>query len=179
MKTTPILLSAIIALGALNACSEKKKETTSQKMVEEITEVDVIIPPGRQLAELSFDSLDSEGRGYLDKEQVDEFADLVHVSMDGDEDGNVDSKEFLSWGFGFQNIADDKDRVAEYENALLSVYNQWDTNADGKLTLDEQMAAMDKDFATADADGDGKLTRAEYFSDFPIIVAVKSVLKPE
>ena len=172
MKTaiiSTILLSTFI-LGAFS--SDKKTTSKKSPSVQKQQKSE-----GRKLAELAFDTVDSQERGYLDMGQMVNFANLVHLSMDYDENSLVSLKEFMNWGFGMQNIAEDTNRMRAFNTALKVVYSFWDRNGDGQLSSSEHKKAIMSDFKRADLDGNGSLTKAEYLNGFSLNVAIRAALK--
>ncbi|MFV0643717.1 MAG: EF-hand domain-containing protein [Sphingomonadaceae bacterium] len=133
---------------------------------------------GRRLADLTFDTFDLSGRGYVDMGQMLEVQDLFFVSMDRDENDRVSLDEFLSWDYGFSNIAADTDREAAYRTALKVVHSFWDRNGDGEVSRRESRRAVFADFRRADVDDDGLLSREEFVGGFSVMVALRAALGP-
>ncbi len=134
---------------------------------------------GRALAELSFESVDRHGKGYLDQGDMEAARKDIFVSMDSDESGNLEPAEFLQWGYGFENIAQDQNKLLAYRTALKVVYRFWDRNGDGKITPTEHRQAVIRDFDRADLNNNAVLEKDEFVSGFSVLVAIRAALKPE
>ena len=134
---------------------------------------------GRRLAELAFVSVDSNGNGSVDMGESHNFGGDVFVSMDADDNDRVSEAEFLDWGFGYQNLAEDVDKELAYRTALRVVFSFWDRNVDGEISRTEQRVASNRDFRRADVNGDALLSEKEFLNGFSIIVATRIALKPE
>lgn len=134
---------------------------------------------GRQLAELTFDSVDRHGKGYLHQGDMEATREDVFISIDADDSGSMELPEFLAWGFGFQNIAEEEDRQLAYNTALKVVFSFWDRNGDGKITESEHRKAMLADFDRADVNDNAVLEKGEFLNGFSVLVAIRAALKPE
>jgi len=133
---------------------------------------------GRNLAELSFDSVDQNEDGYVDKRESNEFGGSVFVSMDDDNSGQLSEDEFLEWGYGFQNIAEEENKELAYRTALRVVFSFWDRDGNGEVSRPEQSHAAMQDFDRADLNGDALLSETEFIGGFSIMVAIRAALKP-
>lgn len=134
---------------------------------------------GRALAELSFATVDSNGNGSIDMGESHNFGEDVFTSMDADDNALITEDEFLSWGYGFQNIAKDHDKELAYRTALRVVFSFWDSNGDGDISRTEQRTATNRDFRRADINANALLTEEEFFGGFSVMVAIRVALKPE
>lgn len=134
---------------------------------------------GRALAELSFEALDTTGKGYLHQGDMEEVRKNIFTSMDADESNSLEEEEFLSWGYGFQAIAEAEDKQLAYRTALRVVYSFWDRNSDGKITPAEHRRAVLVDFDRADLNDNSILEKAEFLGGFSVLVAIRAALKPE
>lgn len=155
-----ILLTALVLTFTTAAIAEQKSK-------------------GRVLAELSFDSMDDGGKGFLHHGDMEEGRVNIFTSMDYDENDNLDVGEFLEWDFGFANIAQDTNKLIAYRTALKVIFNLWDRNADGKITQIEHRQAVVRDFNRADINHDGLLDKDEFILGFSVLVAIRAALKPE
>ncbi|MGB0958970.1 MAG: hypothetical protein ACPGVK_01865 [Halocynthiibacter sp.] len=133
---------------------------------------------GRDLAALSFESIDTAQRGYVDLGEILGQRDAVFVSMDADDSGKITEDEFTSWGYGFQTLAQDEDKELAYLTALRVVFGFWDRNHDGNLTEAEHRKAVTTDFQRADVNGDAILNAEEFFNGFSVMSAIRTALKP-
>ncbi|MBL4812865.1 MAG: signal transduction protein [Rhodobacteraceae bacterium] len=134
---------------------------------------------GQRLAGLSFLSVDLNGNEQIDMGEMEQFGGDVFVSMDYDDNQSLSLDEFLSWGYGFENFAEDEDKALAYRTALRVVFSFWDRNADGGITRGEQRQAVIRDFLRADLDGDALLSQGEFLGGFSIMSAVRAALAPE
>lgn len=133
---------------------------------------------GRALAELSFESADTKERGYVDMGQMEEMRQDVFYSMDADDNGKLSEPEFLEWGYGFQNIAEEDGKTLAYNTALKVVFSFWDRNNDGAITPTEHRKAIIADFQRADLNSDAVLNKSEFLGGFSVLVAIRAALKP-
>ena len=137
------------------------------------------VSEGRALADLTFESADLSGKGYLDQGDMEAARRNIFVSMDADESKSIELSEFLDWGYGFQNIAEDEDKLLAYRTALKVVYSFWDRNGDGKISQTEHRKAIISDFNRADLNGNAILEKEEFVGGFSVLVAIRAALKPE
>ena len=134
---------------------------------------------GKALAEMSFDSIDTKGKGYLDQGDMEEARKGIFSSMDADENKSIELSEMLAWDFGFQNIAEDQNKQLAYTTALKVVFSFWDRNGDGKITNTEHRKAILRDFERADLNDNAVLEKSEFIGGFSMLVAIRAALKPE
>lgn len=135
--------------------------------------------PGRDLAELIFGSIEGNPEGAADMGEYVTFGEDIFISMDYDESGSVDLKEFTDWDFGFNFIAEDEGQQRAYETAQRVVFSFWDRDADGEIDQNEYHHAMVSDFQRADTDNDAFLTRDEFLYGYIINVAYRAALVGE
>lgn len=133
---------------------------------------------GRRLAELTFDSVDEAGRGYLDQGQFVSFGGDIFTSMDADDSMGISLGEFLAWDFGFQGVAEEKGRLAAYETAMRVLYAFWDRDGDGSLSKRDWSRSVAADFARADANDDALLMKDEFLDGFTVIIAARAAINP-
>ena len=133
---------------------------------------------GRQLAELTFESVDTSGRGFVDMGQMEEQRDLIFVSMDANDDGRLTEGELMAWDYGFANLAEEQDKVLAYKTALRVVFDFWDRDGDGDISQTEHRKAIFVDFQRADINDDAVLDQDEFLNGFAIMVALRAALKP-
>lgn len=160
MKTKLSAIALALSLGVATALSASAQE-------------------GRTLAELSFDSVDEHEKGYLHLGDMERMRSDIFTSMDADESNGLELSEFLNWGYGFENIAEDENKLLAYRTALKVVYTFWDRNGDGKITPSEHRRAVNNDFFRADLNNNAILEKEEFLGGFSILVAVRAALKPE
>lgn len=133
---------------------------------------------GRDLAKLAFQSLDTAERGFIDQGEFTTFGGDVFVSMDHNEDKKLSLGEFLSWGFGMEQVAEDAGRAEAYETAMRVVFAFWDRNGDNQITRTEHRQSLLADFRRADADNDAVLTEEEFLLGFSVNVAARAAINP-
>ncbi len=136
-------------------------------------------PEGKILANNSFDAVDINSKGYLTYADIEFFRQQVFVSMDANENNAIELEEFLSWDFGFELAATEVNRLSAYKTALKVVFNFWDRNNDGRISLTEHRKAIVADFERADIDNNVVLERAEYVQGFSILAAIRAAIKTE
>ncbi|MBL1436031.1 MAG: signal transduction protein [Rhodobacteraceae bacterium] len=134
---------------------------------------------GRMLAELSFETVDENGNGFVDMGESHDFGLSVFDSMDADEDELLSEAEFLGWGYGFHNIATERDKEQAYRTAMRVVFSFWDRDHDGQITRTEHRLAANNDFRRADLNNDALLSKEEFFGGFSVMVATRIALAPD
>lgn len=132
--------------------------------------------PGRELAEVIFGSMEISPTDGADMGEFVNFGNDIFVSMDYDDNGSVDLKEFANWDFGFNFIAEDEGQQRAYETAQKIVFAVWDHDGDGDITKREYHKSMVSDFRRADTDDDAFLTRDEFLNGYVINVAYRAAL---
>ncbi len=133
---------------------------------------------GRDLAKLAFASVDQSERGYIDQGEFISFGRDVFVSMDYDDNNTISLKEFLGWGFGLEQVAEEAGRAAAFDTAMRVVFAFWDQNGDGQITRTEHRQSLAADFRRADGDNDAVLTEEEFLSGFSINIAARAAINP-
>ncbi len=109
--------------------------------------------PDQALAAQQFADIDADQDGRLTVEEFAAYSELVFVSMDSDESQDLSEQEFLGWGFGMQNLADEAGARQGYDTAVRVVFDLWDRDNDGAIGADEQRDGQSMAFEFADADG--------------------------
>ena len=133
---------------------------------------------GRDLAKLAFKSVDQAERGYIDQGEYTSFGGDVFVSMDYDGNSKLSLGEFLSWGFGMEQIAEEKGRGDAYETGMRVVFAFWDRNGDNQITKTEFRQSIAADFRRADFDNNAVLTEEEFLLGFSINIAARAAINP-
>ncbi len=133
---------------------------------------------GRRLSELAFTSIDESKRGHIDQGQFWNFGQDVFVSMDSNEDKALSLAEFLSWGYGMEQLAEKAGRTDAYETALRVVFAFWDRNGDGKISQTEHRQSLMADFRRADLDNDAWLTKEEFTTGYTVMIALRAAINP-
>ncbi len=134
---------------------------------------------GRYVGETIFDSMDLTGKGIVHMGDVQQFRASVFVGMDSDENQKVTYEEFAQWDPGFLYVAEQLGRKDAYTTASKIIFAVWDRNGNGILTDREMRNAMSSDFRRADLDDDALLTKQEFISGFPIMVAMRAAIRPD
>lgn len=132
--------------------------------------------PDRELAEIIYGSMDISPTEGADMGEFIRFGSDIYVSMDHDDNGSVDLKEFTDWDFGFNFIAEDEGQQRAYETAQKIVFAVWDHDGDGEITEREYHKSMVTDFRRADTDDNAFLTRDEFLSGYLINIAYRAAL---
>ncbi len=132
--------------------------------------------PGRELAEIIFGSMEINPNNGADMGEFVSFGSDIFVSMDYDDSGSVDLREFTDWDFGFNFIAEDEGQQRAYETAQKIVFAVWDHDGDGEIALREYHKSMVSDFRRADTDDNAFLTRDEFLKGYVINVAYRAAL---
>jgi len=135
-------------------------------------------PEGRRLAELSFDTVDRQSRGFVHYGDMEAARSDIFASIDGDDSEELSLSEFLEWDFGFQNVAEDTNRQHAYRTALKVVFSFWDRDGDGSITQAEHRRALVTDYQRADLNDNFVLEKEEFLSGFSVLVAIRAALKP-
>jgi Ca2+-binding EF-hand superfamily protein len=131
---------------------------------------------GRSLAAQTFFDSDADGDARLTAEELEAHSGLVFVSMDADEGGTLSEQEFLSWGFGMSNLADEGGTRQSHDTALRMVFDLWDRDNDAAVTEAEQSEGVATSFAYADLDADGALTEEEFLQGFIVNLGMRNAL---
>lgn len=134
---------------------------------------------GADLAVLGFTSTDADSNGTLSMTEMRQQGALIFLSMDANDNDELSFEEFSNWGYGFQNLAEDTDRVGRYETALKIVFDLWDGDKDRVVTAQEHRAGVVSDTIRADLDNNGRLDQAEFIGSLVINVALRAALKQE
>lgn len=133
---------------------------------------------GRLLAELAFDSVDSEGRDFIDMGEFTNFGMSVFAGMDYDDNDKITLKELMDWDIGMKPIAEQAGRIAAYETALRVVFAFWDRNGDGDISKTEHRQSMASDFRRADGDSNAILTKEEFTTGYSVMIAMRAAINP-
>ena len=132
--------------------------------------------PGRELAEIIFGSMEISPTSGADVGQFVSFGRDIFVSMDFDDNGSVNLKEFTDWDFGFDFIAEDEGQQHAFETAKKIVFAVWDHDGDGDITQNEYHKSMVSDFRRADTDANAFLTHEEFLTGYVINIAYRAAL---
>ena len=132
--------------------------------------------PGRALAELIYGSIEDNPEGAADMGEFIKFGQDIFVSMDWDDSGAIDLKEFTEWDFGFNVIAEEQARERAYETAQKVLFAFWDHDGNQEISRREYHKSMVWDFRRADMDDDALLTRDEFLNGYVINVAYRAAL---
>ena len=133
---------------------------------------------GQRLANLAFANVDAAERGYIDQGEFLDFGEDVFFSMDSNQDDSLSLGEFLNWGFGMSNLAEDMGREAAHETALRVVFAFWDRDGDGIISKTEHRQSLNADFLRADTNSNAILSQEEFTSGFSVMVALRAAINP-
>jgi Ca2+-binding EF-hand superfamily protein len=100
----------------------------------------------------AFDRLDLNKDGVITRAELAETAERLVARLDADRDGYITRAEFMQF----------QDRLARRRGNAL--FKRLDANRDGAISMAEAAAAprLQRGFALLDANGNGRVTRAEY-----------------
>ncbi|MGL1919879.1 MAG: hypothetical protein OCD03_02515 [Hyphomicrobiales bacterium] len=157
-----ITLASVFAFATLTSSTVFSAENTTE---------------GKELAEMSFESIKRADREFLDMGEMEIFRGSLFVSMDQDDDTNLTFDEFFEWDYGFKLIAEEAGKQKEYLTAMRIIFALWDLNGDGQLTETEHRQALVRDFQRADLNNDAILSKPEFFGAFSMNIAFKAALK--
>lgn len=132
---------------------------------------------GKELAEMSFESIKRADRDFLDMGEMEIFRGSLFVSMDQDDNASLTFDEYFEWDYGFKLIAEETGKQKEYLTAMKIMFALWDLNGDGKITETEHRQGLVRDFQRADLNNDAVLTKPEFFGAFSMNIAFKAALK--
>lgn len=96
-----------------------------------------------------FQSVDANEDGMVSRREVEHFRDLVMLSMDSNDDEKVTLLEYMIWDLGWDELAEKRGRLTRYRQARADVFQVWDRDGDGNLSLSEQMLSQARDFYSA------------------------------
>lgn len=139
----------------------------------------VVSDEARELARTVFEQADADGSGAMDAEEGARFGDLVFVSMDSGEDGAVSWEEFVSWGFGFGQIAENTEQWDEFATAERILFDFWDRDNDSAVSREEFDFAQRANGVYADLDENGELDLEEFTQGSLPNIAYRSALRSE
>lgn len=134
---------------------------------------------GKQLAEMSFASVDRGGKGWVHVGDMEAFRSDVFTSMDYDSSNGISLDEFLSWDIGFDSLAEQANKADAYQTAMKIVFAFWDLNNDGVISESEHRKSVAADFARADLNSDAILSETEFLNGLSIMVAIRAAMKPD
>lgn len=113
------------------------------------------IPPAVDLMQMVGESFDLDGDGKISEPEFAEFSRLTWFSKDTNDDKVITEEEFKAWDFGFDYIAAEKGKDADFDQVKSDLFAYWDADGNGKITPEEIEAAAKAEFANSDTDQDG------------------------
>lgn len=132
---------------------------------------------GKDLAEMSFESVKNADHDYIDMGDVEAFRKNIFLSMDQDDNTKLTFEEFFEWDYGFKLIAEETNKSIQFETAMKIVFSLWDLDNNNEISNTEHRKAMIIDFNRADLNADGILSKEEYLRGFLTNIAFKAALK--
>ena len=178
-KTKYLIVPMIIGLAACSQDDAQTADTSEPAKKFEREERSEPKTEGQRLARLGFDQVDNGGKGYLNTGDIETYRSTIFTSMDADDSKDISQAEFMSWDYGFSQVADEADRRSEYDTALKTVFSLWDRDADGNISEAEHRYAIRSDFDRIDINQNGILEEPEFLNGFSVFAAIRSALKPE
>lgn len=115
-------------------------------------------------------AMDADRSGTLERAELEAYAHALVERMDADASGDLTREEMAAWRAGVRDFAVFRGRTQAYGTMASVLFDFADRDADGRVTVAEQVAATVRIAAQADADDDGVTTTSEF--DRHSIVAV-------
>jgi hypothetical protein len=109
-----------------------------------------------------FAAIDVNQDGSVSAEETAEQADAVFASMDADGDDQVTLEEFLAVDMGMGPGMNRPGMAQRRQARREARYRSFDANGDGTATHEEFLAIHQKQFASADRNGDGRTDPFEF-----------------
>ena len=126
---------------------------------------------GRELSQLTFQSVDQNDDGTLSRSEVETMSSNILFSMDYDGSESVDLEEFMAWDFGYYYLAEERGETDRYESVKRVMFALLDFDGDGVIDASENHAGNLWAFQRADLDNDGVLSEDEYLQGWlPIVI---------
>ena len=172
-KNTLMILTLMFSGVACSSDNQESIDMRQNAILEDAIESDT----GKMLVMAPYKTIDEDDNDYVSKEELINYGNSVHYSMDGDDDSQVSLDEFLFWGFGLQDVAANKERERAYKTGLTMVHTFWDKDGNSLLSQDEQRQSISDDFTRSDQNSDNVLSQKEYLLGFPVNVAFRTALK--
>jgi Ca2+-binding EF-hand superfamily protein len=124
----------------------------------------------REMDELMFKKLDTNGDGVISRKEFDAFNAKHFKELDTNKDGKLTLEELQSGPSPRMGHGDGTTHLDQRFNAA-------DVNHDGGLDRDEakEMPMLSQYFDEVDANKDGKVTRQEYLDAMPLLHGVKKI----
>lgn len=108
-----------------------------------------------------FTMIDANDDGIVSAEEAASAADEVFTAMDADDDGALTREEYMAVRMGPQ-LGYNPDRQAAMQKAKEDRFAAMDKDGNGSVSKEEFMAAAQAHHASADTDGDGKVSPWEH-----------------
>ncbi|MEM7487756.1 MAG: hypothetical protein AAF390_01390 [Pseudomonadota bacterium] len=122
-------------------------------------------------------ALDADHDDLIDRAEIAAAAKAGFPTFDTDGSGDIDAREFAEWPFGFYDMAQHRDRAAEYRAVFGTVFDIFDRSGDSRLDRLEFQTAMLRGLYDADSDGDGAMSREELLRGFVPNVALRHAMQ--
>ncbi|UWQ20861.1 EF-hand domain-containing protein [Jannaschia sp. W003] len=118
--------------------------------------------------------IDADGSGTIDAGELGAFGAALFRSMN--ESGTPSRADATGWTGGLHDIAVFQGRESAHSAAAGFVFDLFDTDGDGTLSLGEQAAGTVAAARAADRDGDGVLSRAEFRERHVFSIAARAAV---
>lgn len=129
---------------------------------------------GRELSSVVFSSIDTSGNGVLNFGEVTDMAESIAVSVDTNDNKQMNLEEFMAWDFGFAYLAE-KDGGGDVFQAVKRVmFAVADLGNDGAIDERDWRLNTRWNFERADIDSNGLLTESEFLNGWTPIVMMKA-----
>lgn len=164
-RRTLTVLAATAALASLAACNTTA--AADGKSISSVAASGPARPAGGHGNAAFMGSYDVNRDGVVTQGEYDSVRKQRFSAADTNGDGWLSEAEYVAEFEGRlqqQYAAASKAPDARYEGSMKQAYVRFkvlDTNKDGKLTNDEELAIADRSYKRADANGDGKVDGAD------------------
>ncbi|QPH54812.1 EF-hand domain-containing protein [Pontivivens ytuae] len=131
---------------------------------------------GRAMGENFAQRIDADTDGIIGEGELLSFGEGVFASIDTDGDGTVSLAEMRDWRYGMADLAEFRERTQAYETSIAVLFDMFDRNNDGSVSVAEHEHALRMSSRYADLDEDGVLSWDEYLEGFIFNIAMRNAL---
>ena len=138
--TVLILVAATLLLGACSQSSTPAADERAERLTGYFNEADL------------------NSNGFIERSEIDASADAEFDALDYNSDGVVTIEDIYNDEQAYPEDADESERILD-----LSHHLPYDLDSDGSITRTEFRSYLETELiAEMDADGDGRISFAEY-----------------